>query len=290
MINFSFITPHKNSPDLLQRCIDSIPERDDIEIIVVDDNSDEDRTPTVYRKDLKVVYLDASQSKGAGHARNVGLEYAIGKWVLFADSDDTYSEMLLPALDTILYDNFDVVYFNHVVIKDNMIKENHFGESDEPLTDEDRFKIKYERTVPWNKVVRRDFLKRYNIRFEECPVGNDILFSYQVAYLAKDRYKILDLPLYNYYINPVSIIHRKKNNDVYYLTICKHIYQCNSFFRFLGRRDKTRSLLSKLAAILIIKGWSQFVLCFKVFLTNRKEIEREKFLFVDIISSKEVNG
>ena len=36
---FSIIIPHKNIPSLLQRCLDSIPKRDDVQIIVVDDNS-----------------------------------------------------------------------------------------------------------------------------------------------------------------------------------------------------------------------------------------------------------
>lgn len=40
MINYSIIIPHKNIPDLLQRCLNSIPRRTDIQIIVVDDNSD----------------------------------------------------------------------------------------------------------------------------------------------------------------------------------------------------------------------------------------------------------
>ena len=43
MINYTVIIPHKNIPELLQRCLDSIPERDDIQVIVVDDNSDESR-------------------------------------------------------------------------------------------------------------------------------------------------------------------------------------------------------------------------------------------------------
>ena len=38
-INYSFIIPHRNVPHLLQRCIDSIPKRDDIQIIIVDDCS-----------------------------------------------------------------------------------------------------------------------------------------------------------------------------------------------------------------------------------------------------------
>ena len=40
MINYSIIIPHKNIPNLLQRCLDSIPNREDVQIIVVDDNSD----------------------------------------------------------------------------------------------------------------------------------------------------------------------------------------------------------------------------------------------------------
>ena len=37
---YSVIIPYKNAPILLQRCIASIPQRDDLQIIVVDDNSD----------------------------------------------------------------------------------------------------------------------------------------------------------------------------------------------------------------------------------------------------------
>ena len=36
MINYSVIIPHHNCPDLLSRLIDSIPDRDDIQIVVVD--------------------------------------------------------------------------------------------------------------------------------------------------------------------------------------------------------------------------------------------------------------
>jgi glycosyltransferase involved in cell wall biosynthesis len=37
---YSVIIPHKNIPKLLQRCLDSIPQREDIQIIIIDDNSD----------------------------------------------------------------------------------------------------------------------------------------------------------------------------------------------------------------------------------------------------------
>jgi len=41
---FSIIIPHKEIPDLLMRCLKSIPVSEDIQVIVVDDNSsDADR-------------------------------------------------------------------------------------------------------------------------------------------------------------------------------------------------------------------------------------------------------
>ena len=41
-ILYSIIIPHKDIPCLLQRCLDSIPPRDDVQIIVADDDSSPD--------------------------------------------------------------------------------------------------------------------------------------------------------------------------------------------------------------------------------------------------------
>ncbi|WP_430438555.1 glycosyltransferase [Phocaeicola vulgatus] len=49
-INYSIIIPHKNSAGLLQRCLDSIPQRDDIQIIIIDDNSLNIKKTTGYRE------------------------------------------------------------------------------------------------------------------------------------------------------------------------------------------------------------------------------------------------
>ena len=97
----SLIIPNRNCLDLLERCLDSVPRRDDIQIIVVDDASD----PKVvdfekYRSlaDEHVEIIFTTEGLGAGYARNVGLRHAHGKWLMFLDSDD----FLLPsALDLI---------------------------------------------------------------------------------------------------------------------------------------------------------------------------------------------
>ena len=61
MIVYSFIIPHKNCPVLLNRCLDSIPIRDDVQIIVVDDNSDVDKKPTFSRQNILKCFCEKSQ-------------------------------------------------------------------------------------------------------------------------------------------------------------------------------------------------------------------------------------
>ena len=77
-INYSIIIPHRNSPLLLERCLKSIPQRPDLEVIVVDDNSDIAEKPSTDRNDVRFIFLDAVQSKGAGKARNAGIKESQG--------------------------------------------------------------------------------------------------------------------------------------------------------------------------------------------------------------------
>lgn len=93
-INYTIIIPHKNIPDLLERCLHTIPTRDDLEVIIIDDNSDPDKVDLEHfrgsnRPDTTVIF-DKS-GKGAGHARNLGLKKALGEKLIFADADDYFN-------------------------------------------------------------------------------------------------------------------------------------------------------------------------------------------------------
>ena len=116
MINYSIIIPHYNRQDLLVRCVDSIPQRDDVEVIIVDDHSDPGKVdfanfPGLHRKNTTCIFSDGKHGKGPGYARNVGLEKAQGKWVIFADSDDYLLENISEIMDRHLNDKEDVIYF-----------------------------------------------------------------------------------------------------------------------------------------------------------------------------------
>lgn len=92
--HYSIIIPHKNTPRLLERCLCSIPTWDEIQIIIIDDNSNSESVdfshfPGNGRKNTEILFT--KEGKGAGYARNIGLSHARGKWIIFADADDFFT-------------------------------------------------------------------------------------------------------------------------------------------------------------------------------------------------------
>lgn len=189
MATFSIIIPHKNIPVLLQRCLASIPERDDIQVIIVDDNSDEDivdfqNFPGLNRHNTEV-YFDKT-GRGAGRARNVGLEHAKGEWVLFADADDVFCNETNVCLNYLKETNADLVYFR-VESRDSETLESN-NETDyqneicKKFAQGDISALKYHHEVPWGKAARRYLITSNNIKFDELQCGNDSLFAMKCDY------------------------------------------------------------------------------------------------------------
>ena len=219
MINYSFIIPHHNTPDLLERLLKTIPQRVDIEVIVVDDNSDHDKKPSIFREDVKLISLVAEDSKGAGHARNVGMDHAIGKWLIFADSDDFYIDGFILYLDNYLESKADIVLFSAYIDYmpgDDIIlpNRNYIEKSFDTFYDSSRNPTDIKRVaamsnVPWNKMFKREFIKRINDRFEEIPLSNDAWFS-KFAGANCESVEIIDSRLYYYvkYSNGITYRHR----------------------------------------------------------------------------------
>lgn len=186
MINFSIIIPHKNSAALLQYCLDSIPLRDDIQVIVVDDNSDAgkvdfDNFPRWKGNSYECYFT--KEGKGAGYARNVGMEHAVGKWFVFLDADDFLTE----DADRIFEENkdadADIVFFRHKAVKQDdhnvvSIRDNYKNELiDEYFESHEDWKLRIWSFIPVCKFVRRSMVEHYHIHFDEVKYSNDCYFS-----------------------------------------------------------------------------------------------------------------
>ena len=187
-ILYTFIIPHHNCPDLLNRCLNSIPERIDIQIIVVDDDSSDDQKPIECgRADIEYIYISKDKSRGAGRARNIGLERAKGKWIIFSDSDDLFSKDLLnQKLDEYRDSDADIIFFNTDRVEGNTLKLLDTPYKYNEVVSQNNEKtiewLRYRSNVPWGKFIKLDLIMRHNIFFSECIAGNDLYFSVQTGH------------------------------------------------------------------------------------------------------------
>jgi glycosyltransferase involved in cell wall biosynthesis len=107
----SVVIPTYNRAALLPRAIRSAiaATRSDDEIIVVDDGSS-DATSGVLSEFAGRIRVVRGAHRGAGAARNLGVELAVNRWVAFLDSDDEWDADKL-ALQRPLLGRFDDVAF-----------------------------------------------------------------------------------------------------------------------------------------------------------------------------------
>lgn len=202
MVNYSFIIPHKNTPDLLQKCLDSIPRRDDVQIIVVDDNSDEDKVDFEHFPGLDdpmvEVYL-TKEGRGAGYARNVGLDHAVGKWLVFADADDFFNPCISDALTLYSEVEADVVFFkgNSICIPEGIPsnRANIMNKAIDTALQTNDFSALVLLSSPCRRFIRHDLVKENNIRFSEVRWSNDVVFIAKVMMSTK-RYLASEMSIY----------------------------------------------------------------------------------------------
>lgn len=87
----AIITTH-NRKDLLMDAIKSVQQQTypNIELIVVDDASDDGTKELCENRDFKYIYIPKIESHGGNHARNIGILNAKGTYIAFLDDDDQW--------------------------------------------------------------------------------------------------------------------------------------------------------------------------------------------------------
>ena len=187
MKTLSIIIPHFNSPKMLDKLLQSIPNEPWISIIVVDDNST--LKPNQSNRDNLHFYTLPADRKGAGAARNLGLNNTHSDWVLFADADDFFVEEAFTHIEQEMNNEQDCCYFlptslnieaqqtgtRHQCYKNLLL--NYQTTKNKTLL--------YKFFVPWSKLISTQFIKKHNIQFDEIIASNDMNFSFKVAYFAQ---------------------------------------------------------------------------------------------------------
>lgn len=236
-ILLSIIIPHFNEPNLLSKLLDTIPNCPQIEVIVIDDHSTEKIEELSQCKQKYInrnihFYSNEDGRKGSGAARNIGIKYAIGEYFLFADADDYFLPDFWDYVSMCMSDRKDIIYFMPISKKsngDNSNRSLYYAELvskylKNPIY-QNELRLRYLYVPPWSKLIRRSMVVDNDIRFDETPVSNDVMFSAQIGNLAR-TIKASDKAIYCILEHAGSLTTRKDRDS---LKIRQKVY-CRYYF------------------------------------------------------------
>lgn len=226
MPKVSIIVPVYNEEEYVSTCLLSLINQtlDDIEIILIDDNSADNSLNILLdyaRKYPNIKVYHNEKNIGQGASRNRGLSLATGEYIGFVDSDDYIRNTMYEDMyKAVLNNNYPEVVTTEIMF----VKDNSYASRDleflargkekiiNPMLDKNV--VISESPAVCNKIFRRDTLKDFY--FVEDSLFEDIPFSY-TKYM--EASKVVSVSSINYFyrrdINRgVSSVNYKENNHI----------------------------------------------------------------------------
>ena len=206
MPKVSIIVPVYNEEEYVSTCLISLINQtlDDIEIILIDDNSTDNSLNILldYAKkypNIKVYHNEKNIGQGA--SRNRGLSLATGEYIGFVDSDDYIRNTMYEDMyKAVLNNNYPEVVTTEIMF----VKDDSYANRDleflargkekiiNPMLDKNA--VISESPAVCNKIFRRDTLKDFY--FVEDSLFEDIPFSY-TKYM--EASKVVSVSSINYF-------------------------------------------------------------------------------------------
>ena len=250
----------------------------DIEIIIIDDNSNDDSLKiikTYMEKDERIILIKNKENKKILFCKSIGVLNSKGKYIFILDQDD----MIIrdDAFD-LLYNeceqnNLDLIKFKHKSVKFGFT--NNFFSNSNRIQNYSRFnitKFKNPFSVLWIYLIRSDLYKKiiynlwpiiinYKIIFQEDFLITFFFFTYV------RKYKSIKDLLYFHYLHEHSASYRYKNNSDFLLSVifagiilCNYYAEpysqyfqniINYFYSYKSEINKLKNLNPSLFKILI---------------------------------------
>lgn len=196
----SVIVPVYQVEPWLCQCVESVLEQTfaDFELILIDDGSPDSCgaiCDEYAEKDSRVRVIH-QENAGLGKARNVGMDQAVGKYLIFLDSDDYW----LPATLETLYaeaerNQTQVLLFGAKRFWDGMEAPQHAKQDWRPIhvqngvvkTGPESLKISLDNheffPEPWHKFYLLSYLRSNGFHFDEGIIHEDVVFSFFLIFL-----------------------------------------------------------------------------------------------------------
>ena len=213
----SVVVPTYNSGLFLNAFFDSMMYQsigfENIEIIFVDDSSDDDYTLYLLHlfndnfSNVKSVFLNENNGF-PGRGRNIGLNLSNSEYVIFSDNDATYTPRAFEVMyNTANENNADMVITNYYKVfpeKREAINTVFDGENIVVDDVEDDLRLLSIDPAIWCKLFRKEFLISKNISFLEEMLAEDLYFFIVSLFKSSRTVYLDDFYSYNYYIRNVE--------------------------------------------------------------------------------------
>lgn len=208
MTAISVIVPIYKAEKTIRRCVDSLLNQtfSDFEILLIDDGSP-DRCSEIcdeYAIKDKCIRVLHKKNGGVSSARQCGVDNACGEYTIHADPDDWVEPEMLEQLylkvketdaDMVICDYYEDCMDLSKYCKQQPSSLDHLSVLHDLFT--------FIHGSTWNKLIRRDCYKRYNVKFPlELSLWED---QYVIAALLKNDIKVAYLPIaFYHYIRNVD--------------------------------------------------------------------------------------
>ena len=231
----SVIIPCYNSSEYITACINSLMGQTYplhlIELIFVDDASTDNTSQIIKEYEKKypqnILFIECTENGRQGRARNIGMSYATGEYIVFMDSDDIAAPDMLETLyiKIKLYD-CDFVGAGYTMFSEdgekNVLPKNcYYNLSNAFERKKAMLEIGTSNSI-WGKMYKKHFLAENNIYFPEQIYMEDLYF-YTLCLMTSGSFLTYSKSIYKYRQNPSGTMFspsvRNYYLDTYYVEI-----------------------------------------------------------------------
>ena len=203
----SIIIPLYNAENYIHKNIISILNQsyNNFELIVVNDSSTDKSLNIVKSFDDERIKLYTKINEGTSKARNYGLKYAKGDYILFIDADDyietntleKYIEIIEKYNPDFITNGFysETTSSNYI---DKIYSKSKYYKSKDDLKKD--LVLLYRKNLlynVWNKLFKKDIIVKNNLKFKDINFGEDMIFVQDYIKCCTSFYNLEDC-LYHY--------------------------------------------------------------------------------------------
>ena len=212
MVKVSIIVPIFNQEKYLEECLDSIVNQDitEYQVLLVDDGSTDTSREICqgYAENYPYFQYIYQDNSGLGSARNTGIEYAEGTYLLFVDSDDALAVNCLGTLiDYMDARGLDILYVDEIICDEQLRMKNicpTYPYMQAQITREQALEFCMQPSHICSRIYKRKLFQ--NIRFENIWYEDMACFPELIS--ISDRIGYFKAPVYYYRQHKGAITHR----------------------------------------------------------------------------------